>query len=208
MDRNNLLGIWRRNFKKFPRGLKADSKETRLTNTESNFLNHRVNSFNWRQFNINRGHFLFIKYFFGYSDEFRVTNLVNCYVVTLIQLLLENDLFKILIELSGVEESSIEEPSQKLLKKLSIYIFNFLPDCSQYIDFLISAATKTDSTSLILKSSSSFIMNKIGIFIFFIKAITFTKNQAKSKTINSTNWKSFLTSTLFMCLQAGQTLTQ
>ena len=129
-------------------------------------------------------------------------------MVTLIQLLLENDLFKILIELSGVEESSIEEPSQKLLKKLSIYIFNFLPDCSQYIDFLISAATKTDSTSLILKSSSSFIMNKIGIFIFFIKAITFTKNQEKSKTINSTNWKSFSTSTLFMCLQAGQTLTQ
>ena len=94
-----------------------------------------------------------------------MTNLVNCYVVTLIQLLLENDLFKILIELSGVEETMIAEPSQKLLKKLSIYIFNFLPDCSQYIDFLISAATKTDSTSLILKSSSSFIMSKIGNFV-------------------------------------------
>lgn len=59
----------------------------------------------------------------------------------------------------------IAEPSQKLLKKLSIYIFNFLPDCAKYIDFLISAATKTDSTSLILKSSSSFIMSKIGIFL-------------------------------------------
>jgi hypothetical protein len=79
---------------------------------------------------------------------------------------LENDLFKILIELSGVDESDIAEPSQKLLKKLSIYIFNFLPDCSQYIDFLISAATKNDSTSLVLKSSSSFIMNKIGNFLF------------------------------------------
>jgi hypothetical protein len=52
------------------------------------------------------------------------------------------------------------------LKKLSTYIFNFLPDSSKYIDFLISAATKTDSTSPILKSSSSFIMNKIGNYIY------------------------------------------
>jgi hypothetical protein len=52
------------------------------------------------------------------------------------------------------------------LKKLSIYIFNFLPDAASYMDFLISAGTKSGAGSEVLKYSSSFIVNKIGNFVF------------------------------------------
>jgi hypothetical protein len=79
---------------------------------------------------------------------------------------IDRGLFKLLIELSGIDEPNIAEPAQILLKKLSIYIFNFLPDSSKYIDFLISAASKNDSSSHMLKYSSAFVINKIGNYIF------------------------------------------
>jgi hypothetical protein len=79
---------------------------------------------------------------------------------------MDHGLFKLLIELSGIDEPTIAEPAQKLLKKLSIYIFNFLPDAAKYMDFLISAGTKTGVGSSVLKYSSSFIVSKIGNFVF------------------------------------------
>ena len=47
-----------------------------------------------------------------------------------------------------------------------MYIFNFLPDAANYMDFLISAGTKKGSDSSILKHSSSFIVSKIGNYVF------------------------------------------
>ncbi len=79
---------------------------------------------------------------------------------------MNHGLFKLLIELSGIDEQSIAEPAQKLLKKLSIYIFNFLPDATKYMDFLISAGTKSGAGSSVLKYSSSFIVSKIGNYVF------------------------------------------
>ena len=72
---------------------------------------------------------------------------------------MSHDLFKLLIELSGVDEKNIAEPAQRLLKKVSVYIFNFLPDAANYMDFLISAGTKRGNDSPILKHSSSFIVS-------------------------------------------------
>lgn len=87
-------------------------------------------------------------------------------MIALLRLLMDHGLFKLLIELSGIDEPSIAEPAQKLLRKLSIYIFNFLPDAAKYMDFLISAGTKTGTGSSVLKYSSSFIVSKIGNFVF------------------------------------------
>jgi hypothetical protein len=53
-----------------------------------------------------------------------------------------------------------------LLKKLSVYIFNFLPDAANYMDFLISAGSKRGPGSTILKHASSFIVSKIGNYVF------------------------------------------
>ena len=47
--------------------------------------------------------------------------------MTLIELLIENNLLRVLIELTGVEDSFVSEPAQRLLKKISLLIFNFLP---------------------------------------------------------------------------------
>jgi len=68
-------------------------------------------------------------------------------MVALLKLLMNCGLFKLLIELSGIDEPTIAEPAQRLLKKLSIYIFNFLPDAANYMDFLISAGTKSGAGS-------------------------------------------------------------
>ena len=87
-------------------------------------------------------------------------------MITLLRLLMDHGLFNLLIELSGIDEPSIAEPAQKLLRKLSIYIFNFLPDAANYMDFLITAGTKTSPGSSVLKYSSFFIVNKIGNFVF------------------------------------------
>ena len=86
--------------------------------------------------------------------------------MTLIELLIKNNLLRVLIELSGVEDSFISEPAQRLLKKLTLLIFNFLPESSRYIDFLISAATKNSGLTDMIKSSSSFVINKIGNYIY------------------------------------------
>jgi hypothetical protein len=87
-------------------------------------------------------------------------------MVALLRLLMDHGLFKLLIELSGTDEPAIAEPAQRLLKKLSIYIFNFLPDAANYMDFLVSAGTKSGAGSAVLKHSSSFIVSKIGNFVF------------------------------------------
>ena len=67
--------------------------------------------------------------------------------MAIIDLLIQNNLLRVLIELSGVEDNFVSEPAQRLLKKLTVLIFNFLPESSKYIDFLISAATKHNSYS-------------------------------------------------------------
>lgn len=81
--------------------------------------------------------------FYSYnSDKLRIGNLLNCYLVTLVQLLIKCDLFKILVELSGLEDTIISVPAQKFLKQLTILMFNSLPDSSRYIDFLIASVTQ------------------------------------------------------------------
>jgi len=99
-------------------------------------------------------------------DDFRASSLLSSYIIDLLRLLMSHDLFKLLIELSGVDEKLIAEPAQRLLKKVSVYIFNFLPDAANYMDFLISAGTKRGSDSSILKHSSAFIVSKIGNYVF------------------------------------------
>jgi rapamycin-insensitive companion of mTOR len=54
--------------------------------------------------------------------------------------LLDCDLFKILVELSGLEDSEVALPAQRFLKELSGLMFNLIPDCHKYTDFLILAA--------------------------------------------------------------------
>jgi hypothetical protein len=99
-------------------------------------------------------------------DDFRASSLLSSYIIDLLRLLMSHDLFKLLIELSGIDERTVSEPAQRLLKKLSVYMFSFLPDASNYMDFLISAGTKSGPGSSILKYSSSFVVNKIGSYVF------------------------------------------
>ena len=70
------------------------------------------------------------------------------------------------MELSGINEPTIAEPAQRLLRRFSIYLFNFLPDAAGYMDFLISASTSRGDAGSLLKHSSSFIVSKIGSYIF------------------------------------------
>lgn len=100
------------------------------------------------------------------SGNLKISNLLNCYLITLVQLLIDCDLFKILVELSGLEDSDVAIPAQKFLKQLTILMFNSLPNSSKYIDFLISAATQSGEYSIELKSCSSYVINKIGNYIF------------------------------------------
>ena len=104
--------------------------------------------------------------FMLYLDDFRASSLLSSYIIDLLRLLMNHDIFKLLIELSGIDEKSVFEPAQRLLKKLSVYIFNFLPDATNYMDFLISAGTKRGPNITILKHSSSFIVSKIGNYVF------------------------------------------
>ncbi len=61
----------------------------------------------------------------------------------------------------------VSEPSQRLLKRLTFLIFSYRPEYSKYIDFLITAANKSNGrTSEMLKTSSSFVINKIGNYIY------------------------------------------
>jgi rapamycin-insensitive companion of mTOR len=46
-----------------------------------------------------------------YYGEFKIQNLLNNYLVMLIKVLLECDLFKILVELSGLEDPEIAQPA-------------------------------------------------------------------------------------------------
>ena len=86
-------------------------------------------------------------------------------MMDLIQLFLENGLFKTLIKLSSLSDAIVSEPAQKLLKKLTLLIFNYFPDSSDYIDFLTTAVTTKGTTSIVM-SSAAFIMNKIGNYVF------------------------------------------
>lgn len=50
---------------------------------------------------------------------------------------------------------------------LTLLIFNYRPESSKYIDFLITAANKSNTNSnQVLKSSSSYVINKIGNYIY------------------------------------------
>ena len=86
--------------------------------------------------------------------------------MTLLRLLVDHGLFELLVELSGINEPVIAEPAQRLLRRLSIYLFNFFPDAAGYMDFLIAAGTAQGVGSSVLKYSSSFIVTKIGSYIF------------------------------------------
>ena len=84
----------------------------------------------------------------------------------LIQVLLDCDLFKILVELSGLEDAEIAQPAQRFLKDLSGLMFNLIPDCHKYTDFLITAANLNDPYLVDLKSWSSEIVNTMGNYAF------------------------------------------
>lgn len=43
--------------------------------------------------------------------EFKINNLLNNYLVMLVQVLLDCDLFKILVELSGLEDPEVAQPA-------------------------------------------------------------------------------------------------
>lgn len=97
---------------------------------------------------------------------FRVQNLLNYYMVMLVQVLLDCDLFKILVELSGVEDPEVSKNAQKYLKDLTQLMFNLLPNCTKYTDYLISAANQTDNLLVDLKAWSTDIINKMGNYVF------------------------------------------
>ncbi len=84
----------------------------------------------------------------------------------LIQLLLDCGLFKVLVELSGLEDVDVAQPAQKFLKDLSGLMFNLIPDYHRYTDFLIAAANQNDPFLVDLKSWSSDIVNTMGNYAF------------------------------------------
>ena len=45
------------------------------------------------------------------GGEFKINNLLNNYLVMLVQVLLDCDLFKILVELSGLEDTDVATPA-------------------------------------------------------------------------------------------------
>ncbi|KRX02551.1 Armadillo-type fold [Pseudocohnilembus persalinus] len=113
------------------------------------------------------------------GNGFRVQNLLNYYLVMLIQVFLECDLFKILVELSGIEEPSVSKMAQKFLKELTQLMFNLLPNSNQYTDFLISSANQSDNFMVDLKAWSSDIVNTMGNYVFD------SSNEKKKKTVPS-----------------------
>ena len=52
------------------------------------------------------------------------------------------------------------------MKDLSALMFNLIPDCHKYTDFLISAANQNDPFLVDLKSWSSEIVNTMGNYAF------------------------------------------
>ena len=89
--------------------------------------------------------------------------------MSVIELFIEENILRILIEFSGVQDEAIAEPAQKLLKRITLLIFNYRPESSQYIDILITAASKKsahDYTTELLKSSSLFVISKISNYIY------------------------------------------
>ena len=101
--------------------------------------------------------------------EYKINNLLNNYLAMLIQVLLDCDLFKTLVELSGLEDVEVAPPAQKFLKDLSALMFNLIPDCHRYSDFLISAANQNDPFLVDLKSWSSEIVNTMGNYAFDVE---------------------------------------
>ncbi|CAD8139168.1 unnamed protein product [Paramecium pentaurelia] len=102
----------------------------------------------------------------GFIGEYKINNLLNNYLVMLVQVLLDCDLFKILVELSGLPDQEVSGPAQTFLKELSSLMFNLIPDCHKYTDFLIAAANQNDPFLQDLKSWSSEIVNTMGNYAF------------------------------------------
>ena len=86
--------------------------------------------------------------------------------IMLLWLLLDCDLYQVLLELSGVEDPDINEPAQKYLKQLTLIVYNILPDHSNTSHFLISAANVNENLLMGLKSRSSRIVQNMGNYMF------------------------------------------
>lgn len=84
----------------------------------------------------------------------------------LVQLLLDCNIFKILVELSGLEDMEKSAPSQRFLKQLTTIMFNTIPNSGKYTDFLISAASQKGGSLEILKSCTTSVVNTMGNYIF------------------------------------------
>jgi rapamycin-insensitive companion of mTOR len=102
----------------------------------------------------------------GTTNNTSVQGLLKCFLVVLIQLLLDCDIFKILVELSGLEDPDKSVPAQKFLKQLTTIMFNTIPNSSKFTDFLISAASHKSSSLEVLKSCSLSVVNTMGNYIF------------------------------------------
>ena len=99
-------------------------------------------------------------------EVFRVQNLLNYYLVMLIQLLLDCDLYKVLLELSGLDDPEIAGPAQRFKKDLTCLMHNLLPNCQNYANFLIASADQNDSLLVELKAWSGGIVNTMGNYLF------------------------------------------
>lgn len=108
-------------------------------------------------------------------DVFRVQNLLNYFLVMLIQLLLDCDLYKVLLELSGLEDQEIAGPANKLKKELTLLMHNLLPNCQNYANFLIASADQNDNMLVELKGWSGGIVNSMGNYLFDV----YTDNKKK-----------------------------
>ncbi|KAL4497964.1 hypothetical protein ABPG72_014821 [Tetrahymena utriculariae] len=107
-----------------------------------------------------------------------VQHFLNYYLMILIQLLLDCDLFSVLVELSGLEDEKKSLRAQEQLKQLTTLMFNLLPNCSKYTDFLISAANQCNEQLTDLKAWSSNIVSIMGNYVF-------DSNKKNKKTVHS-----------------------
>ena len=97
----------------------------------------------------------------------QMQNLINYYLMVVIELLMECDLFTVLLELSGVEDREIANPAQKFLKNLSYLNFTLLSqNHQQYPNFLVASSEITNPVLMELKSRSYNVVHSMGDYLF------------------------------------------
>ncbi|EGR30964.1 rapamycin-insensitive companion of mtor, putative [Ichthyophthirius multifiliis] len=108
--------------------------------------------------------------------SFSCQNLLNQYLMVLTQLFLDCDLFAVLIELSVLDDTLKQLRSQEQLKQLSFLMYNLIPNCSKYTDFLLSSV-HNDYSFIDLKGKCSSIVNCMSNYVFDTKMQTNSHSQ-------------------------------